>query len=114
MTTEKDYFQTFCKLSQAFGTAATVDELLQLIVKSATETVNAKAACLFLADHKQDVFVPKASFGLSENYMHANPIKAKKLMTALTNNGHLHLKMQPLIPVWKTMKQRRLKGLHLF
>lgn len=89
MTSEKEYFQTFCSLSQAFGTATTVDELLQLIVKSATETMAAKAACLFLADIKQDVFVPKASYGLSDNYMHANPIKAKKLLTALQKDGYL-------------------------
>jgi GAF domain-containing protein len=89
MTTEKDYFQTFCTLSQAFATVATVDELLQLIVQSATETMDAKAACLFLADQKQDVFVPKASFGLSDKYMHANPITAKKLVAALQKIGHV-------------------------
>lgn len=89
MTMEKEYFQTFCNLSQAFGTAATVDELLQLIVKSATETMEAKAACLFLVDYKQDVFVPKASFGLSDNYIHANPIKARKLVSALKKDGYL-------------------------
>lgn len=87
MTTEKDYFQTFCNLSQAFATAATVDELLQLIVQNATETMNAKAACLFLADQKQDIFVPKANFGLSDKYMHANPLKAKKLVAALQASG---------------------------
>jgi transcriptional regulator with GAF, ATPase, and Fis domain len=89
MTSEKDYFQTFCKISEAFGTAATVDELLQLIVKSATETMKAKAACLFLSDQRQDIFVPKARFGLSDKYMHANPIKAKKLIAALQKKGFL-------------------------
>ncbi len=89
MTKEKDYFQTFYNLSQAFGTAATVDELLQLIVESATKTMNAKAACLFLADQKQDVFVPKAKFGLSDKYMHANPMKAKKMVAALQKTGFL-------------------------
>ena len=89
MTTDKNYFQTFCTLSQAFATAATVGELLQLIVQSATETMSAKAACLFLADRKKDIFVPKASFGLSDKYMHANPITAKKLVAALQKIGHV-------------------------
>ncbi len=84
---ENEYFQTFCNLSQAFGTAATVEELLQLIVQSATETMKGKAACLFLADTKQDVFVPRARFGLSDKYMHANPLKAKKLVAALEKSG---------------------------
>ena len=89
MTSGKDYFQTFCNLSQAFGTAATVDELLELIVKSAIETMNAKAACLFLTDKKKDVFVPKAKIGLSDQYIHANPIKAQKLALGLKKHGHL-------------------------
>lgn len=85
---ENNYFQTFCNISQAFGTAATVEELLQLIVRSATETMGGKAACLFLADQKQDVFVPRARFGLSDKYMHANPLKAKKLVAALEKSGY--------------------------
>ena len=88
MTSGKDYFQTFCNLSQAFGTAATVDELLELIVKSAVEAMDAKAACLFLADKKQDVFVPKAKTGLSDQYIHANPIEAQKLVRGLKQHGH--------------------------
>ena len=89
MTAEKDYFETFCNLSQAFGTAATVDELLKLIVQSAAEAMHAKAACLFLADKKHDVFVPTAQFGLSEKYLHASPIKALKVVEALKEKGHL-------------------------
>jgi GAF domain-containing protein len=89
MTKEKDYFETFCNLSQAFGTAATMDELLKLIVQKATDTMNAKAACLFLSDQKHDVFVPTAQFGLSEKYLHANPIKAVRLVEALKKKGHL-------------------------
>lgn len=89
MTKEKDYFQTFCNLSQAFGTAATIEELLGLIVESAMGAMKGKAACLFLADQKQDVFVPKAQAGLSDNYLHANPIKAKKVVAALKKEGYL-------------------------
>jgi GAF domain-containing protein len=89
MTTDKAYFQSFYKLSQAFGTAAGMDELLELIVKSAVETMSAKAACLFLADKKQDIFVPKAQHGLSENYLHASPLKARHIVDALAQKGSL-------------------------
>lgn len=87
MAKEKDYFNTFCAVSRAFGTAATKDELLDLIVQSAIDTMNGKAACLFLADKKQNIFVPVAQRGLSENYLHANPIKAKKLAAAMLKEG---------------------------
>jgi GAF domain-containing protein len=89
MTTEKNYFETFSNLSQAFGTAATVEDLLQLIVESAMNTMNGKAACLFLQDKKQDVFVPRAKVGLSDTYIHANPFSAQKVSIALEKNGHL-------------------------
>ena len=89
MTTEKNYFETFSNLSQAFGTAATVEDLLQLIVESAMKTMNGKAACLFLQDKKQDAFVPRAKVGLSDTYIHANPLRAQKLSIALEKTGHL-------------------------
>ena len=89
MTKEKDYFETFSSISEAFGTAASTEELLELIVKSATETMGGKASCLFLADRKEDVFVPMAQHGLSPNYLHASPLKARKLVSALKEKGHL-------------------------
>jgi GAF domain-containing protein len=51
--------------------------------------MNGKATCLFLADQKHDAFVPMAQYGLSDNYLHASPLKAKKLLAALKKKGHL-------------------------
>ncbi|MGD9251928.1 MAG: GAF domain-containing protein [Desulfobacterales bacterium] len=89
MTKNSDYFKTFCKVSQAFGTAATEDKLLGLVVRSATEALDGKAACIYLADEHNDLFVPKAQHGLSKDYMHANPLTAGKLVKALLKEGHL-------------------------
>ena len=89
MTKTTDYFKTFCAISQAFGTAATQEALLDLVVKSAVDTLKGKAACLFLADEQKDVFVPKAQHGLSKGYLHASPLKAQKIVKALLENGHL-------------------------
>lgn len=89
MTKTTDYFKTFCKISQAFGTAATQEALLDLIVKSAIDALKGKAACLFLADEQKDVFVPMSQQGLSEGYLHASPLKAQRIVKALLENGHL-------------------------
>ena len=62
MTRETDYFKSFCRISKAFGTAATREELLNLIVDNATASMEGKAACLFLADERQDLFVQPACF----------------------------------------------------
>ncbi|MGD8701968.1 MAG: GAF domain-containing protein [Desulfosarcina sp.] len=89
MTKEKDYFKTFCKVSRAFGSAATRTQLLDLIVSSAIDTMDGKAACLFLQDEKKDVFVPMAQAGLSDTYLHANPLHAKRIVDGLEKEGHL-------------------------
>lgn len=89
MTRRNNYFKTFCSLSRAFGTTDKKEELLELIVDSAIETMEGKAACLFLADEQQDVFYTVSQKGLSDNYLHANVMKARRLVEGLAKVGHL-------------------------
>jgi len=89
MTKRNNYFKTFCKISKAFGTTLSKEKLLDLIVHSAIDTMDAKAACLFLADEEKDVFIPMAQKGLSENYLHASPIRAKKIVDEILKGGYL-------------------------
>ncbi len=89
MTRDTDYFKTFCKISKAFSTAITKQALLDLIVSSAIDTMDAKAACLFLQDRKEDVFVSVAQQGLSETYLHASPMPAKRVVADLEKEGYL-------------------------
>lgn len=91
MTSKNDYFKTFCKVSKAFGTTLREEELLDLIVQSAIDTMEGKAACLFLADEEKDVFVPVAQKGLSENYLHTGPERAKKGLPAILKDGYLSI-----------------------
>jgi GAF domain-containing protein len=111
MTAGKDLFQTFCNLNIAFGTAATVDELLDRIVQSATETLSAKAACLFLADRKLDTFAPTAQFGLSDKYLHANPLKARKIVEALREEGYLYFEDATTDPRLEHHKAKKAEGI---
>jgi GAF domain-containing protein len=89
MTESNDFFQTFCTISRALGSAASLEELLDLVVQSAIDAMGGKAACLFLADERRDTFTPMAQKGLSDDYLHANPLKAKKIVKALLAEGHL-------------------------
>lgn len=86
-----DYFRSFCKVSKAFGSTLSRDELLELVVQSAIDTMEAKAACLFMADEKFDTFVPVAQKGLSQNYLHARPTNAHKIVAAILKGGHLYI-----------------------
>ena len=89
MTKKNDFFKTFCKVSKAFGTTLGKKELLGLIVQSAIETMDGKAACLFLADEEKDVFVPVARQGLSDNYLHSSPMQARKIVDDILKGGYL-------------------------
>lgn len=86
-TTQTDYFKTFCKISKAFGTTFKKEELLDIIVQSAIDTMNGKAACLFLADEEKGVSVPVAQKGLSENYLHGEPMKIETAVKGLMEGG---------------------------
>ena len=92
MTKEKDYFRTFCKVSKAFGTTLSREKLLDLIVQSAVESMDAKAACLFLAEKEKDLFVPVAQKGLSRDYLHQKPLKARRIVEEILEGGHLHFR----------------------
>ena len=92
MTKEKDYFRTFCKVSKAFGSTFSKEKLLDLIVESAIETMGAKAACLFLADREKDIFIPTAQKGLSDNYLHAKPLRAKAIVQEVLRGGYLTIR----------------------
>ncbi len=89
MTKRNNFFKTFCKISKAFGTTLSKKKLLDLIVQSAIDTMEAKAACLFLADEEKDLFVPTAQKGLSDNYLHASPLKAQKIVNEMLTEGYL-------------------------
>lgn len=89
MASNTNYFESICKVSRAFGTTLKKKELLELIVDTAIETMEAKAACLFLADEEQDIFVPVQQKGLSKGYLHAAPEKARETVDQLMKKGHL-------------------------
>ncbi|NQU63984.1 MAG: GAF domain-containing protein [SAR324 cluster bacterium] len=91
MIKQKDYFKTFVTISKALGSTLNLEEILHLIVESAVESMEGKAACLFLADREKDVFVEKAQIGLSKSYLHANPVRAQQMKGDLLKDGYLSI-----------------------
>jgi len=111
MAKATNYFQTFCKISKAFGTTLSKDKLLEMVVESAIETMDAKAACLFLADQEQDIFIPVAQKGLSENYMHAKPTSAKKIVASVLAGGHLAIRDATSDPRVENREGKKAEGI---
>lgn len=92
MPSDMSYFNSICSLSKAFGKVQSRQKLLDLIVKSAIDTMKGKAACLFLYDEEKDTFVPAAEKGLSKNHLHQKPEKAGKQIKELVKNGYIAIK----------------------
>ena len=111
MAKKRDYFKPFCKVSKAFGTTFDQETLLELIVESAIETMDGKAACLFLADEKRDIFVPTTQKGLSDSYLHAKPLRAKKIVAAVLNGGYLAIKDATTDPRVENHEAKKAEGI---
>lgn len=91
MPERKDFFSTICKVSRAFGTTLEKEDLLDLIVQSAIETMNGKAASLFMQDEdrKSPYYFPIAQKGLSSNYLHMEPKEAKRAADEILKKGYI-------------------------
>lgn len=111
MTKELDYFRAFCKVSRALGTMLGQQEILDLILESSIETMRGKAACLFLADEEQDVFVPVAQKGLSDNYLHAKPMRAKHVVDDVIKGGYLSVYDATTDPRLENHEEKKAEGI---
>ncbi len=86
-----DYIKAISKVGRALGTTIERDKLLDMIVKSAVDTMKAKAACLFLeSDEAEDQYIAVAQTGLSKSYVHAAPARMSSTMKLLKKDGFIH------------------------
>jgi GAF domain-containing protein len=91
MSERNDYIKAISKVGRALGTTIERDKLLQMIVNSAVDTMEGKAACLFLAtDEKKDEYVAVAQSGLSKSYVHSAPGRMTPVMKMLKKDGFIH------------------------
>jgi len=113
MPENSDYFKTFCKVSSAFGTTLKKEKLLDLIVQSAIETMDGKAACLFFEDEQgaSEVFVPIAQKGLSKSYLHAEPKEAKRAAEEIMKKGYVAIHDATTDPRVRTHELKKKEGI---
>lgn len=91
MSERNDYIKAISKVSRALSTTIERDKLLEMIVKSAVDTMKAKAACLFLAtDETKEEYAAVAQTGLSKSYVHAAPGQMTSAMKLLKKDGFIH------------------------
>jgi GAF domain-containing protein len=90
MAEKNDYFNTMSKICKAFGMTGDSDELLNLVVRAAVDTMKAKAACLYMAGKEKDEHVAVAQTGLSESYLRATHKSVGHTMKLLKEKGYIH------------------------
>jgi GAF domain-containing protein len=113
MPERSDYFKTFCAVSRAFGTTLKKERVLDLIVQSAIDTMEAKAACLFFEDEQgaSDIFVPIAQKGLSKSYLHAEPKEAKRAAQEIMKKGYIAIHDATTDPRVSTHEIKKKEGI---
>ncbi len=90
MTKCDDYFKVFCKIIKTIQNSSNREEILNLIVKSAVETMHGKACSLFLirSTHDADgLYYPAAQIGLSDEYIHTGPAKGRDITQDILMKG---------------------------
>jgi GAF domain-containing protein len=78
-----DQLKAICRVSRAFGTNLSHEELLHLILEAVTETMQVKAAILFLLDEERESFLSLAQRGLSETYLQSGFTSPAKIASLL-------------------------------
>ena len=111
MTERKDYFKTICKVGSVFGTTLDRDELLDLIVQNAVDTMEGKGACLFLIDEEKDVSVPVAQKGLSQSYLHAGRKPSSEAVSNFLGGGYLSIRDATSDPRAENHEQKKAEGI---
>jgi GAF domain-containing protein len=91
MTVRIDYFKKLCILCRAFGTARNRRELLEMIFTSVMETLEVKAACLYLMNADKTELIPVAQKGLSESYFRSRKsMLVQKIVPLVLKKGFFY------------------------
>ncbi|MFP3867768.1 MAG: GAF domain-containing protein [Desulfobacteraceae bacterium] len=111
MTGRPDYFPIMVKLSQAFGTAKSRKELLDLIFRSAIKAFKAKAACLYLIDNEHQQLSPVAQNGLSETYFRSKTsLLTPEILPLVQEEGYFFSRQAATDPRLKYPQAKQAEG----
>ena len=80
-TRELSFLKGMLEVSKAINSALDVKKVLHLLVKTATTSLDIKAAAVRLLDEKRQKMELVASYGLSDRYINKGPVGADKSIT---------------------------------
>jgi len=86
-----DYFKKMCDLCQTFGAARNRREILEMIFTCAMETLEGKAACLYMTQADRPELLPVAQKGLSETYFRSRKsMLTQKIVPLVLKKGFFY------------------------
>ncbi len=92
----ENYFKTFRDIIHSMQGDLSLQEVLDKVVRKATEALNAKGALLRILDRETDLFEVGAAYGLGERYLSKGPVTTEKI---LNETFELH-KVQIITDIW--------------
>jgi len=91
MSMRTDYFKKMCDLCQTFGAARNRREILEMIFTCAMETLEGKAACLYMTQADRPELLPVAQKGLSETYFRSRKsMLTQKIVPLVLKKGFFY------------------------
>jgi len=75
---ELEFLKALQQVSKAINSTLEIQKVLDLLVMTATKTLNIKAAAVRLLDEKRQKMELVASYGLSDAYLNKGPVEADK------------------------------------
>jgi len=111
---EKTLFGTFRKISKSVHTSRSVNEMLELAVRTTAEALHAKGALLRILNLKSDEFELSASYGLSEKYLSKGHVARKKLYVAnCDHSGPIIIRDVPKDPRVQYPREAQEEGIRM-
>jgi two-component system NtrC family sensor kinase len=107
-------FGTFRKISKTVHTSKSVDEMLDLAVRTTAEALHAKGALLRILNLKSDKFELSASYGLSEKYLSKGHVERKRLYVETCDlNGPIIIRDVPKDPRVQYPREAQEEGIRM-
>lgn len=115
MTKSEDYLKAFCRVIKTIQMSSDREEILDQIVNSAVEVMQAKACSLFLIRSRSatdGLFYPAAQIGLSEDYIHTGPANGRDITRdILMKGGYLAAKDATTDPRLENHEAKKKEGI---
>jgi GAF domain-containing protein len=111
MAEKRNYLQVVADVCRVFGTTTDRDKILHMIVGSAVEKMQAKAACLFMPTAQNQEYKVVAQKGLSQKYLRRGIGNVENIPKILLRKGYIYYPDVTVDTRLEKREEKRVEGL---